>query len=162
MAACSSEAEDAPTEPAAEPASMAMTPDTTGESVVSFIQAENYAANWDRWPGTERLYKGNEPHGMLLTTYVNTVAQGAIDAGSAVLPVGAIVVKENYMPDSSWAATTVMYKVDGYNPEHNDWFFLKLLASGEIEVSGRLAGCQNCHVNAASDYIWTEGLGATP
>lgn len=36
--------------------------------------------------------------------------------GVGSMPSGAILVKENYMPDSTLAATTVMYKVDGFDP----------------------------------------------
>ena len=83
------------------------------------------------------------------------------------MPAGAVVVKENYMPDSTLAAVTVMYKAAGYNPEHNDWFFTKHLPSGELDqtptgmaMEGRLAGCQNCHGSvSANDYIFTGSLG---
>lgn len=52
---------------------------------------------------------------MLLTTYANTTAYQALQAGQvADLPPGSIIVKENWMPDSTFDAATVMYKVDGY------------------------------------------------
>jgi hypothetical protein len=76
-----------------------------------------------------------------------------------VMPVGAIVVKENYTPDSTLAATTVMYKVSGYDPEAGDWFYLKRLADGTVEASGRVAGCQGCHAQRAdNDYLFTGAL----
>ena len=40
------------------------------------------------------------------------------------MPSGAIIVKENYTPAGELAATTVMYKKSGYNPDHNDWFWI--------------------------------------
>ena len=47
---------------------------------------------------------------------------------AGVMPNGAIVLKENYTPEENLAATTVMYKKTGYNPDHNDWYWLKVLA----------------------------------
>ncbi len=141
-------------------------PDTTGASMWSYLQDVSYASNWDLWPGKGRLYSGNEPHGMLLTTYMNDVAMGAVASQAGTMPAGAIVVKENYMPDSTLAAVTVMYKVSGYNSEHADWFFTKHLATGELDtmpngmaMEGRLPGCQNCHMGvSANDYLFTGSL----
>ena len=52
---------------------------------------------------------------MLLTTYLNDVALQALSSGASRMAPGAIVVKENYMPDSTLAAVTTMFKVEGYN-----------------------------------------------
>ncbi len=84
------------------------------------------------------------------------------------MPAGAIIVKENYMPDSTLAAVTTMFKAAGYNADHNDWFFTKHLPSGELDTApngmqleGRLPGCQSCHVGVqANDYLFTGRLGA--
>lgn len=155
-------------EEAAVPAATGAAPDTTGAALWAHIQNADYAANWARWPGTEALYAGNDPHGMLLTTYVNEVANAAITTRAGSMPAGAIIVKENYMPDSTLAAVTVMYKRSGYNAEHNDWFFTKHLPTGELDtmpngmaMEGRLMGCQNCHMaQRANDYVFTGSLTA--
>lgn len=137
----------------------AMMPDTTAAAVWAHLQEANYQQNWQLWPGKGRLYTGGEPHGMLLTTYVNTSAHDAATTRAGSMPVGAIVVKENYMPDSTLAAVTVMYKTQGYNPDHNDWFFIKRLADGTVEASGRVQGCQDCHMaRRDNDYILTASL----
>ncbi len=55
----------------------------------------------------------------------------------------------------------------GYNPEVNDWFFTKHLASGVLDqtpggmaMEGRLPGCTNCHTAMqANDYLFTGQLG---
>jgi hypothetical protein len=131
-------------------------PDTTAEAVWAYLQDAGYADNWDMWPGKTALYPGTEPHGMLLTTYVNQAAHDALADWNQSMPAGAIIVKENYMPDSTLAAVTVMYKAAGYNPEHADWWFMKRNADGTVEASGRVEGCQNCHGAAkANDYIMT-------
>lgn len=146
VAACDSEEEDSSPEP-------------TAASVWEHLQQENYANTWQRWPGTDTLYEGNDPHGMLLTTYVNEVAREAIVGAAGSMPDGAIVVKENYMPDSTFDAITTMVKVDGYNPDHNDWFWVKQSPVGVVEVEGRVEGCQNCHQSVAdNDYLFTGSI----
>lgn len=153
LAACGGEEREQPVEEAVQQVAL---PDTTADAVWSYLESADYAANWDMWPGKERFYAGTEPHGMLLTTYVNSAANDALANWTQSMPEGAIIVKENYMPDSTLAAVTVMYKSPGYNPEHNDWWFLKRLADGTVEASGRVEGCQNCHGGAkANDYIMT-------
>lgn len=134
-------------------------PDTTAEAVWSHLQEADYEENWQLWPGTTELYEGGEPHGMLLTTYVNPAAHQAVTEGAGELPEGAIVVKENFMPDTTFDASTVMYKVSGYNPEHNDWYWMKRLEDGTVEAEGRVQGCIGCHsARADNDYILTEDL----
>jgi hypothetical protein len=86
-------------------------PDTMGAAVWSHLEAADYSANWELWPGKGELYTGQEPHGALLTTYLNPVAYAALTGMAGSMPAGAIIVKENYMPDSTLAAITVMYKL---------------------------------------------------
>ena len=156
----------APETPAA-PQMAQAAPDTTGAAIWAHLQAEHYASSWALWPGKGRLYTGQEPHGMRLTTYVNDVAARALASGASEMPDGAIIVKENLMPDSTLAAITVMYKRDGYNSQHNDWFFSKHLPSGELDqapngmrMAGRVPGCQACHQGRSNnDYIFTSQLG---
>lgn len=139
-------------------------PDTTGAAIWAHLQESDYQNTWELWPGKDELYEGQEPHGMLLTMYVNDIALEALAAGAASMPDGAIVVKENYTPDGTLAAITTMYKRNGYNPDHADWFFTKHLASGELDTApdgmpleGRLPGCQGCHVaRADNDYLFSE------
>ncbi len=141
-------------------------PDTTGASVWAYLQEAEYQEHWQLWPEKGKLYTGQEPHGMLLTTYMNSAAYDALMSKAGVMPDGAIIVKENYMPDSTLAAVTVMYKVDGYNPDHNNWFFTKLHPDGTpfegpmgMAMEGRLGGCQNCHgAKKDNDYIFTGAL----
>ena len=138
-----------------------MLPDTTPEAVWQALQAESYRDSWALWPDKGELYTGGEPHGMLLTTYLNESAMEALQTQAGAIPVGGILVKENFMPDSTLAAVTVMLKREqSYNPEHNGWWFMKRLADGTVEASGRVAGCQDCHGGAAdNDYILTGSLG---
>ncbi|MEN8375039.1 MAG: cytochrome P460 family protein [Gemmatimonadota bacterium] len=140
--------------------------DTTAEAVWAYMQESAYA-DWALWPGTGEQYQGGEPHGALLTTYMNDVAAEALEAGAAELPAGAFVVKENFMPDGTLGAVTTMYKTgNNYNPDHNNWWFAKFMPDGTpdqtpdgMAMAGRLGGCQNCHGAAAeNDYILTGPL----
>ena len=120
-------------------------PDTTAASVIAYLDEVNYQESWELWPGLGEKVEGGDPHGMLLTTYLNPVALQAFNDKAGTMPDGAIIVKENYTPDGTLAANTLMYKKSGYNPDHNDWFWLKVLADGTVDKQGMVEGCQNCH-----------------
>jgi hypothetical protein len=97
---------------------------------------------------------------MLLTTYLNDVAYDAVTNKARRFPVGAIIVKQNYAPDSTLAAVTTMYKVAGYNAEAGDWFWVKHLANGTVDgkgmAQGRVAMCIGCHQRRSdNDYVFT-------
>ena len=139
-------------------------PDTTASGLWQYLQEVEYRDEWSLYPGKGELYEGQEPHGMLLTTYVNDPAHRAISGTSGRLPNGAVVIKENFKPDSALAAITVMYKHEGYDAEHNDWYWVKYLPDGSVDnggkAAGRVPGCINCHGGMAdNDYIMTGSLG---
>lgn len=134
-------------------------PGPSGKELWGYLQKKDYAKNYTLWPGKGKLYKGTEPHGALLTTYVSKKALEAIQGRKGSLPAGSIIVKENYMPDKKLAAITVMYKVDKYNPEANDWFWAKYAPDGAIQAEGKVAGCIGCHGQKKdNDYVFTGKL----
>ncbi len=134
-------------------------PETTAESVWNFLEEQDYARTWAMWPGKDEFYEGTEPHGMLLTTYVDPVALASLETmgeNGGQLPHGATIVKENYTPDRELDSITVMFKAsEGYAPAHNNWFWMKRLADGTVEASGAVEGCQNCHAKSDNDYLMT-------
>ncbi|NIP29588.1 MAG: hypothetical protein GTO02_04490 [Candidatus Dadabacteria bacterium] len=123
--------------------------------------------NWSHWPGKQPFYKGTEPHGFLLSTYLNEPAYKALTGGSAELPYGSIVIKENYKPDKTLAAVTVMERIKGYNPDAGDWYWAKYKADGSLhtkevdgkamKLAGKVGGCIGCHTASTSGvkYIMT-------
>jgi len=133
-------------------------PAADAEKLHQYLTKEKPYTEWKLWPGKGKLYKGTEPHGALLTTYVNDVALKSIKAKKG-LKDGSIIVKENYMPDKMLAAVTVMYKVKGYNPEAGDIFWMKYAPDGKIEVSGKSGMadmCIGCHAKEkGNDYLYT-------
>lgn len=131
-------------------------PDTTAASVVAYLDEVDYQGSWETWPGLPKQYQGADPHGMLLTTYLNSAALEVVKDGGTTMPDGAILVKENFTPGGVLAATTIMYKKAGYDAEHNDWFWAKVLADGTVEKEGQVEGCQTCHGAAIdNDYVMT-------
>lgn len=171
MAACEPQPQADETEPddaAAQEQVATEWPDTTGAAVWAYLQENDYQETWRLWPDKGELYEGQVPHGMLLTTYLNDAAHQALTGEMAVMPAHAIIVKENYRPDSTLAAVTVMYKVEGYDPANNDWFYSKHMPSGELDtgpngmpLAGRVASCQACHgQQRGNDYLFTSPLAA--
>lgn len=131
-------------------------PAASAQALYTYITKTSPYTQWSLWPGKGKLYKGTEPHGVLLTTYVNdTAAQAA--GKQKTMPNDSIIVKENYTPDNKLNALTVMYKVKGFNPEGGNWFWAKYAPDGAVQASGKVEGCIGCHAkNKAGDYIMTK------
>ncbi len=111
--------------------------------------------NWKMWPGKDKMFKGAEPHGSLLTVFVNDNALSSIKKMKGMSN-NSIIVKENYAPNKNLVAITVMYKVKGYNPEAGDWFWAKYGPDWEVLAEGKVKGCLGCHTSAKSnDFIFT-------
>lgn len=131
-------------------------PAAEGKALYEYITQTSPYQQWSMWPGKEKLYPGTEPHGALLTTYVNDVALKGFKKWNGGLPDGAIIVKENYMPDKKLAAVTVMYKKAGFNPQAGDFFWLKYTPDGKIEAEGKVEMCIGCHRAAQKgDFLFT-------
>ena len=134
-------------------------PAADGAELYAHITQEDSYRGWKMWPGKDELYPASEPHGAFLTTYVTDSAFSAIQGRRGSIPYGSIIVKENYTPDKELAALTVMYKVSGYDPDNNDWFWAKYLPDGTIDAEGRVPGCISCHgLQRENDFIYTSTL----
>ncbi|WP_410753978.1 cytochrome P460 family protein [Guyparkeria sp.] len=121
-------------------------------------------------------YKGNHPHGQALE-YLETMI--TIDDHA-----GVVMVKKNYAGEGDLDAlkagvlnereknldsVTVMFqREEGYDPDHDDWYWAKFQPNGELEknpkdmpLAGRVAkgadkGCIACHADApGKDYVFT-------
>ncbi len=136
-------------------------PPATGASLQAYLDVQDYRETWALYPGKGKLYEPEtpSPHGALLTTYLNAAALQAIENKQGVLAGGSMIVKENYMLDGTYAGATVMYKVQGYDPSNNDWFWAKWGARATIEEEGKVQGCIACHGSKRdNDFIWTSSL----
>lgn len=131
-------------------------PGADAQAVWTYITQTKPYTKWPRWPGKGKFYAGRHPHGALLTTYVSKDAGKVIKKKQGAFANGAFIVKENYTADKTLAAVTVMYKIDGYNPEAGDWFWAKYKADGSVEAGGKVEGCINCHRDRADhDWVFT-------
>lgn len=154
-------------------------PGTDAQELWKYITEEKpyttlEGGGWHFLRGWEGRKPGQAPHGAGIITYVNDVAYKAAMEKKTTLPEHSIVVKENYAPaeegnkqsalwpNAKLAAVTVMYKVKGYNPDANDWYWVKYNADGTVDkrngmaLAGKPAGCINCHATgsgAANDYL---------
>lgn len=134
-------------------------PEADGKSVIEYITKTDDYRQWALWPGKGKLYKGQHPHGALLTTYVSADGMNAFEGKVGALPNGAMVVKENYTADKKLAAITVMYKSKGYDAAAGDWFWLKYGPDGTIMKEGKVKGCIGCHAAVkANDWLFTGPL----
>ena len=130
-------------------------PGPNAAALYKYITQLDPYTRWQLWPGKGKLYKGTEPHGSLLTTYVNDTAYRSAK-GKTAMTDGAIIVKENYTSDKKLVALTVMYKIKGYNPSSGDWFWAKYTPEGKVDASGRVKVCIDCHAaKKDNDYIYS-------
>lgn len=134
-------------------------PVLTGEELYKYVTVENDYKNWPLLPGKAALSNGTSPHGALVTIYVSNEALAAIEAKSGVMPAGSTVVKENYNREARLLAVTLMHKVEGFDPENNDWYWLKFGPNGTVDSEGKVNSCIDCHaIRADNDFIFTGGL----
>lgn len=134
-------------------------PAATGSDLYAHITDEDDYRQWRLWPEKGELYVGQEPHGAFLTTYVSDRAHSAIVGKKGTIPVGSIIVKENYDVDKNLDSLTVIYKMAGYNPDASDWFWAKYQPDGTIDLEGKVAGCIECHGQVRdNDFIYTSDL----
>lgn len=129
--------------------------DTFESRFWNFLQQARYQ-NWAPAPGQNAdPVPSQAPHGAFVKMYLNRTAIAEPDK----LPHGSVIVKENYGPDGkALMAVTVMYRSQGYDPEHNDWYWVKYRPDGTVDttppemgsmpVAGRFPMCIDCHSSA--------------
>jgi len=134
-------------------------PPPDGKAVYAYVTETDSYKGWPLWPDKGELYEGQHPHGAFLTTYVSKKAVKTIKKKRGTFRNGTIIVKENYMPNKKLAAVTVMYRVNGYDPDAGDWFWAKYKADGTVEKEGKVKGCINCHsAQIMNDWVFTGSI----
>ena len=127
-----------------------------GKELYDHITIDNDYQNWSYWPGEGEFESAREPHGDFVTTFISDTALSSIENKEGNMSAGSIIVKNNYDDNKELVAITAMYKVDGYDPEHNDWFWAKYLPDGTIEAEGNIEDCNGCHgMKKSNDYIFS-------
>ncbi|MER3513297.1 MAG: hypothetical protein C4310_01895 [Chloroflexota bacterium] len=151
----------------------AQLPATDGKALFTYISQTRPYKQWGTWPKDQwndftTLLKSGAPHGGVVRIYVNDIALNAARDFKGQLPEGSIIVKENYTGNDPASpgnldALTVMYKVKGYDPEHNDWFWLKVTPDGKVDAEGKVGMCYGCHAQEGNkDYVLRYGFGSEP
>ncbi len=125
-------------------------------------------------PGMIRTspYEGTDPHGMMLETFYTTATinghEGDLIVKRNFGPVGVSEDEVLRDPDTHLAAYTIMFRREaGYDPEDQDWFWVKYLPDGSLDqtpngmaMAGQVAkgmdeGCIACHKAAGDDMVFT-------
>ena len=149
-------------------------PEAEGAAVMDYVTETDPYTEWGTWPSDEwnnfnqNLVSG-APHGKVVRIYVNETALEAADGFDGELPEGSMIVKENYVGEDpenpgELDAVTIMYKVDGFNADANDWFWVKAKPDGsQIDAEGAVDGCIGCHSQSGhEDYVLRYGFGEEP
>ena len=111
------------------------------------------------------FYEGAEPHGFVLETLFADITVNGMTAPAIIKrnygPAGVTVEEVDVAPNDHLAAITVMYQRPGFNADTNDWFWVKWLPdgtldlAGETQMAGNVGGCIGCHQNApGNDWIF--------
>ncbi len=129
------------------------------ERLAQYLVAAQYS-NWAPAPGQmDDFSKGRGPHGAFVKTFVNR----NVVANPKTPGYGSILLQENYGKDKKKLLdVTVMCRIQGFDPVHDDWFWAQYLPNGAIARAGqaKLAGqaptCINCHSRAdGRDYVYS-------
>lgn len=129
----------------------------TGAELFARISQEDPFQVWGQFPDRQGIVPSGLPHGPMSQVFINSVVETALDNFEGTLPDGSIIVKENVGTDASVteAALTVMWKVAGFDPDNNDWFWANMTPEGQIVAEGKVADCAGCHSGArANDFVF--------
>ena len=129
----------------------------TGAKLFARIMQDDSYQEWAQFPDHQGTFSSVLPHGPMSQVFINGEVESALANFDGVLPDGSIIVKENIetSPDVTEAALTVMWKVQGFDPANNDWFWANMTPEGQIMAEGRVQACAACHGGArANDFVF--------
>ncbi|MBD3289684.1 hypothetical protein GF337_12835 [candidate division KSB1 bacterium] len=145
-----------------------------GEKDVQFAEAAWQAMEgYENWPMKSGFLEGSSPHGKVVRLYYNMIS---VDGKPYH-----VVIKDNFggegitiekaaeSPDDYFGAATVMIqREEGYDPDNQNWFWAKYMADGSLDenargmkMAGKVAkgmnvGCIACHADAKdNDFLFT-------
>ena len=100
---------------------------------------------------------GHAPGRWDVDLYANEPAQKALASRSRDVPVGAMVVEEHYEKSGAGGAGPVMVmekRAKGFAPDHGDWRYTVVGASGQLVKDGVVESCAGCHDDAPMDGLF--------
>ena len=106
--------------------------------------------------------KGHAADRWDVDVYVSPAAKDAFTAPRGELPVGTQLVKEHFerfgaagAGDTPHGPIMMMEKKPrGFDPDHGDWRYVVLGASGDIVKDGPIESCKGCHDDAPHDHVF--------
>lgn len=141
---------------------VAKLPEPNGPDLLKYVMRVNPYEKWGTWPDDKwnifsEAKPGENPHGRTIKIYVNDIALNAYKNNPTTiktLPVGSIVLKENYrtMPPndplfSDLVELTIMYKAKDKTGTVR-WFWEKARPFGPVDTASfDQQGCISCHMN---------------
>ncbi|MBI2478454.1 MAG: cytochrome P460 family protein [Planctomycetia bacterium] len=143
--------------------SRATRPQTPAEFYNNFWQhLTKPGAAYNTWKPLEHEPPNVEvenPHGTESLTYANDVA--AKDPKN--LPIGSILVREDYDDQRQRQSISVLYRVKDYDPEHGNWYYLRFTETGTVmkghdnkPLAGKVSSCIDCHAKArGKDFVFS-------
>ena len=129
----------------------------TGEQLFKLVTETDPFENWASFPGQDGILDSAAPHGPKVRVHINDTVEAVLAGVTGQLPDGSIIVKENLEESTSdkAMALTIMWKVSGFDPDNNDWFWAKITPAGVVDAEGKLEGCIGCHgQQRANDFIF--------
>lgn len=136
----------------------------SGSALYRIITETDPYVEWAQFPEADGIISSALPHGPLARVHINGPVEAALDNFGGQLPDGSIIVKESFDEnmDESGDSITVMWKVAGFDPENNDWFWARFAFDGTIVAEGNVSGCVNCHgfpEPRANDFVYLHDFG---
>lgn len=119
-------------------------------------------AAYNTWKALEHEPLKDEvenPHSTVSRTYANDVAAKNPDN----LPLGSILVREDYDDKRKRQSISVLYRVKDYDKEHGNWYYLRFTETGAImkgkdnkPLVGKVTSCIECHSKAGGkDFVFS-------
>lgn len=137
------------------------------EPAVALPGLPEYVAGYESWLklNAEPIppVPGGDPHNGTKNVFVNKNRETIAPEGEQQFPYpdGSIVVKEATRPGKDFIGLiAIMRKIEGSDPDHNDWEFIEYARSEQdadftVLASGRT--CWGCHSRVEDiDYVFTE------
>lgn len=139
------------------------TPDEFYSSFWSFIVKKDAAYNTWAVIKPDASAEGVEnPHSASSKTYANKVAA----EDSKGLPMGSILIREDYDANRKRQSISVMYRIKDYDKDHGNWYWIKYLENGTVArgtdnkpIAGKVTSCIECHGKAGGkDLVFSNDV----
>jgi hypothetical protein len=119
----------------------------------------DFRARFTKLSRTRFMSQGHLIERFWVEVYANDAGRAAYESKSATAAPGAMIVAEEWehrVDGERHGPVLMMEKRDkGFDPEHGDWRYVVVEASGKVSGDGKLDGCYRCHDDAPHDHLFT-------